>query len=102
MAAPAAWRLGLRASGFFHQQRQGGVLLAPGFQFLPYGTGPRYDCHDPQAAFQTQAQCPATVPLTIRHDPADPLEAQGETLFNGYRRFRTIAPVAIAQAQTER
>jgi hypothetical protein len=77
LATPAAWRLVLRAAGFLHSQRQSGLLLAPGFQFLTHGTGPGHERHEPQVAFQAQAQCPATVPLTISHNPAAPIKTEG-------------------------
>jgi hypothetical protein len=73
--------------------------LAPGFQVLTHGTGPGDQRHEPQATFHTQAQRPAPVPRTICHDPADPLKAEGETLFNSHRRFCTITPIPIPQAE---
>ena len=41
LAMPASGRFSLGPPWFLHQQRQGALLLAPGFKVLPYGTRTR-------------------------------------------------------------
>jgi hypothetical protein len=49
----------------------------------------------------TDPQGTATIGLTIRDDPAHPLQPQGQTLLNGYWGFHTIAAVAITHPEAE-
>jgi len=52
--------------------------------------------------FQTHAQGVATIGLTIGHDPAYPLQAQGQTFFDRYGGFHTVAAVAIPHPKAPR
>ena len=47
------------------------------------------------------AQSTATIGLTIRDNATHPLQAQGQTFFNGHRSFHTIAVVAITYTQAQ-
>jgi hypothetical protein len=40
---PPAWLFVLGPSGLLHQERQGRVMTAPGFAFLPNGTCTRHE-----------------------------------------------------------
>jgi hypothetical protein len=62
------------------------------------GTSPGHSCPYTKTACHTQAKCPATRRLPIRHDTPNALRPEGETLFNGLRRVRPLTPVAIPQA----
>src|SRR5262249_42956385 len=47
--------------------------------------------------------CNRLTPLiTIGHDPAHPLQAQGQTFLNRYRGFHTVAAIAIPHTQAQR
>ena len=50
---PASGRFRLGPPWLLHQQRQGGVLLSPGFEVLPYGTGPWDSRYQPDPVLQT-------------------------------------------------
>jgi hypothetical protein len=50
---------------------------------------------------ETHTQRAATLRLTIRNDPTDPLQAQGQALFNRHRGFDTIAAVAVAYTEAQ-
>jgi len=52
--------------------------------------------------FQSHAQCAATIGLTIGHGPAYPLQAQGQTFFDRYGGFHTVAAVAIPHPKAQR
>jgi hypothetical protein len=50
---------------------------------------------------ETPPQRATTISLTIRDNPTYPLQAQGQTLFNRYRGFYTIAAVAVADTEAQ-
>jgi len=77
------------------------LLTCPGFECLPDGTGTRDEGDQVAGVLQTQAQGPATRGLTLRHNPTDPLQAQGQTLFNRHGSFHTIAAVAITHTKAQ-
>jgi hypothetical protein len=95
---PAAGRFRLGPPRFLYQQGQGELLLSPGFEGLPYGTGARDECDQVDLVRQTHAQRAATLGLTLRHNPTHPLQTQRQTCLNRERRFHTITPVAITNA----
>jgi hypothetical protein len=53
-------------------------------------------------AIQTHAQCAATIRLTICHDPAHPLQSQGQTFLDRYGGFHTVAAIAIPHTNAQR
>src|SRR5262249_51496548 len=95
---PAAGRFRLGPPRFLDEQGQGELLLSPGCECLPYGTGARDACDQVDLVLQTQAQRAATIGLTIRHNPTYPLQTQRQTFLNREWRFHTITPVAITNA----
>src|SRR5262245_53418241 len=50
---------------------------------------------------ETPPQRAATIRLTIRDNPTDPLQAQGQTLCNRYRGFDTTAAVAVVDTEAQ-
>src|SRR5262249_28020924 len=61
----------------------------------------RHQCDEPHPPLKTQAKRAFTIGLAIGYNAAHSVEAKGQTLFNGYRRLRTVAGIAIAHAHTE-
>src|SRR4029450_10577733 len=51
---------------------------------------------------ETQTQGPATIGLTIRHDPAYPLAAQRQTLLKRHRRLHTSTAIAVPPPEAHR
>jgi hypothetical protein len=98
---PTAWRLVLGATRFLHQQRQGGLLLSPPFQFLPHGTGAGNQGHQASPCFQAQPEGPLTITLTITHNALDSRKPQCEAFLNGEGGFGAITRVAIADAHAQ-
>jgi hypothetical protein len=72
---PLAARFVLGPPRLFHEERQGGLLLSPGFQLLAHRTGAWHEGDQAQRLFQTQASRPATIGLALRYDPVDTLQA---------------------------
>jgi hypothetical protein len=101
LAMPAPGALSLGPPGLLDHQGQRGLLLSPGFQFLPDGTGARDQGHSAHTAFEAPPPCPATIRLTLRHDPAHPCQAQSPALRNGEWRFHTVTPGAIPPTNTQ-
>jgi hypothetical protein len=79
---PTAGRFRPGPPRFLDEQRQGELLLSPGFECLPYGTGARDECDQVDLVLQAQAQRAATLGLTIRHNPTHPLQTQRQTFLN--------------------
>ena len=77
------------------------MLLPPRFELLAHATCARDECHEANPLLQTQSKGTATLGLTIRPNPADPLEAQRQTFLNREGRFDTLTAVAIPQTSTE-
>src|SRR5262247_4590198 len=51
---------------------------------------------------EAHAQRAATIGLAISDDPTQPFQPQGQTLFNGYWGFHTIAAIAIPHTEPQR
>lgn len=92
---PASRHFRLGPPRFFHPQRQGGWLLPPDFEGLTHGTSAWDSGHEAKPLLQTPPQGAATLRLTLRDDPLDPLQASRQTLLNGQWRFHAITAVAI-------
>src|SRR5215467_10041240 len=99
---PAAWGFVLGPPGLFHQEREEGLLLAPGFEFLAHRTGAWHQGHQANPLLQTQPQSAPTIRLTIGDNPVHPSQAQRQTLLNRKWGFHTITPVPIPQPQAYR
>jgi len=102
LATPGARRFVLGAPRFLHYKRQRGLLLSPRFQCLSDGTRARDSRDEATPALQAHPQRAATLGLTIRDDPADPVQAQGPTLLNREWGCHTSAAIAIPHPEPQR
>jgi hypothetical protein len=92
---PASGRFRLGPPRFLHQERQGGLVLSPGFEVLAHGTGARDSGHSANPLLQTQPEGATPIGLTLRDHPPYPLHASGQTLRKRQWGFHAIAAVAI-------
>src|SRR5262249_32209915 len=99
---PPATPVVLGPPGFFHHERQGGLLLAPRFQLLAHRTAAWHQCHQADTLLQAEAQGPSTIGFTICHDALDALKPEAEVLLDGKRRLHTVTRIPIPYAHTER
>jgi hypothetical protein len=98
---PAAGLLVLGSSGFFYQEGQGGLLLAPCFQLGADRTGAWHQGDQANPFLQTEAQRPATIGLAVPYNPLNTLKPKTEALFDGARRLHTIARIPIPAPHTQ-
>ena len=101
LPVPSSRRLLPGASRFLHQERQRGLLLPPGLQFLPYRTGAWHQRDEPDSLLETQTHGSFAVPLAVCHNAHDPVETQRETCLDRHGSLRTITGVAIANAHPQ-
>jgi hypothetical protein len=94
-AMPLATHVVFGPPGFFHQERQGGGLLAPRFQLLAHRTGAWHEGHHAEPLLQAETQGPSTLGFPIRHDALDALQAEVEVLLYGERGLCTVAGISI-------
>jgi hypothetical protein len=102
LPVPAPWEFLPCPAWLFEQERQHPVLLAPCLHLLAYSTRTRHQCDEPHPPLDAQAKRAFTIGLTISHNAVHSVEAEGQTLFNGYGSLRTVAGIAITNSHAER